>query len=706
MYYALKNLTCREVQPLPAPWSWAGTVPDKTEWMNPEVDSCFVSAVEGINQNLRVSEKEDNAPHAIHAFIVDYDSPQDDETFAKIWAKDMAKPPFEVFPSWLCRTKSGNIRLLWEFEAPLVVPSVEALQRMLKFATKYMRLDRWAPGLDKAAFESPNKYYAQGSWKQLSKHIIPKSLLELMLFKGNQDHRMSGDTLKIPMPLLAEEAERRFPGQFKGRWEEGARCNVFWEQGENPTSCIIHTDGVFAFSRDRFFGWADIFGRDFCAKYEGDRIAQLREQYVVDGKGDYWKQMPDGTWVSLSVGAISRELRCLGFDGRVPKGETASEIDRVLQALLVSGYVERALPFVHHKPGRLYYDGKWFLNISNNACMKPADIADVDPEHDFPWIWNYLQGFFEPHEQLDYFLGWLKHFYENGLKQAPQPGQAIVIAGPTSVGKTLLTQRIVGSMVGGFSDAEKFLVDNDTFSDVEVSKPLMAIDDQKALVNGVTLSRFTTSVKKIVASRELVFNGKYMARGKVRWLGRITITCNLDPHSLRILPDMDRSTQDKISLFKAAPHRPIFPEHIKELDSILDRELPAFCAWLLKWSPPEHVIDRVDTRFRIKAYHHSDLMQTAKQGSLTATLGDILFRFLADQSEISGNKKIAWEGTATELYLALEAHAPSVMRKVSPQYIGIELGRMIARGYNITRKNHKGRTVYELPAEIQGEIES
>jgi len=44
---------------------------------------------------------------------------------------------------------------------------------------------------------------------------------------------------------------------------------------------------------------------------------------------------------------------------------------------------------------------------------------------------------------------------------------------------------------------------------------------------------------------------KFKSSGEVPWFGRIIVTCNLDAESLRILPDMDLNTNDKISLFKA-----------------------------------------------------------------------------------------------------------------------------------------------------------
>jgi hypothetical protein len=706
MFFTIPNLVSNATSEISGPWDLPPTdrIPDKATWNQPTTSYCFYSAYEGVNAKLRVSDKENNPPYRVHSLVADYDSPQTEETFAMIWKKDMTTPPFRYHPNYVCQTHSGNIRMVWSLERPVILPGFKATVNFLRLARKYMAASKWAPGLDEGAWDDPCRFFAQGKgWKKLSDHVIPAGIIEDLIYKANKGVRLTGE-IKIPMDVLAKESESRFPGRFQGRWEDGARCNVFWEaEGKNPTSCIIHTDGIMSFSRKGFYTWTDIFGREFVAQYEGDKLAKVREMYLTDSKGDFWKQV-DGKWICMSAAVVARELRCSGFDGKISKGQTASEIDHILSALTATNRVEKAFPFVHNPPGRIFHDGVAYLNTSLRSCMKPSEAAEVDPDRDFPWVKKFLWNFFDTDETgadpMPFFLGWLKHFYANGLAQQPRQGQAVVIAGPSSVGKTLLTRAVIGRIVGGASDASRFLVENDSFSDTEVSMPLMCIDDQTATVDARTRMRFSTSLKKLVASRTVVFNGKYMARGEIPWLGRVTVTCNMDPESLRILPDMDISTIDKISLFKAREPTDPFPDS-RALDMILDRELPYFCAWLLRWEIPEDVMNRADTRYFVRAYHHAELLSIADQGSSTHSIIDLVQDFLEDQAK---DGETYWKGNATALYQCLDLRAPSIMRKTTVQVLGSTINRMIRQGHDITMHKVGGRTRYKflLPTPIKG----
>ena len=46
------------------------------------------------------------------------------------------------------------------------------------------------------------------------------------------------------------------------------------------------------------------------------------------------------------------------------------------------------------------------------------------------------------------------------------------------------------------------------------------------------------------------YHAKFRDQQSVPWVGRVMVTCNDDVESIRILPDMEMNTLDKISLFK------------------------------------------------------------------------------------------------------------------------------------------------------------
>jgi len=97
--------------------------------------------------------------------------------------------------------------------------------------------------------------------------------------------------------------------------------------------------------------------------------------------------------------------------------------------------------------------------------------------------------------------------------------------------------------------------------------------------------------------------------------GRVIMTTNTDADSLAILPNLDGTILDKLMIVKMnAAHTPWFRRKgHKDIDSIIDEELPHALEWLANhYTPPDYVTEGASGRFGINTYHHPGIISMAK----------------------------------------------------------------------------------------------
>ena len=160
------------------------------------------------------------------------------------------------------------------------------------------------------------------------------------------------------------------------------------------------------------------------------------------------------------------------------------------------------------------------------------------------------------------------------------------------------------------------------------------------------------------------------------WAGRVVVTCNADPESIRILPDIEISMLDKISLFRIRSALHDFtdaPERISE-------ELPSFARWLLDYRIPEHC--RGGARFGVRSYHDPSLLETARQSGQTAGFIELLERFFSSRPATAPD----WTGSATDLLAEMVSTEATwhIAAKYTADKIGHRLGQLQREGYQIS----------------------
>ena len=685
MLLALKNLSSYQTAECD-PWDVTSSAPQKMEWNKPDVDHCFYSGLEGLIQSVRIDTK-NNPAVFLHWLVADYDGQIDQHM------KDTVLERCGDFkPQYICRTFSGGARLLWKLEEPFPLHKNDLTAKLLKQVRKKLKLSKLLVGLDTAAFEDPAKYYEAGTdWVELSSDVIPAPFMMQWAIESTHNYAWKKLGPSIPMELIAAEVEKQYPGQWQGEFEVGVRGVRFWDSSaDNQTAAVIRESGMQCFTGGQaFVPWSAILGGKFVRQFQADQIGGAVTEVYFDGR-DYWTQLSNGQWHGCNKSDIALHLKVeRGLSAVVPRGSTSSEVDQALHRIQKQQCIVCAAPLIHRPKGIVYLDGFRVLNTSNAVVFQPSEKIDVDPATDFPWLEFYLATFFDPVEQLDYFYAWLRRWYSSALDGKMLPGQATFFAGKPNTGKTLLSTVILSRAFGGHIDASSFLSGEDGFNSHLFNSAVWAVDDVVPLTDNKSHLKFSALIKKMAANRTFSVREKYRVDKLIEWNGRVVVTCNTDPESIRILPDVDLSNRDKINLFRVADRDTFsFPRDVAE---IILAELPFFLRWLLDWTPPSHVLG--ESRYGVKTYCEASLFEAARHSSSAYSFLEVLLKFF------EGQCSDVWTGSATELLSAMlndQDGLAVIAAKYTPDKVGRELSKLASQGYPLEQARVVAKRIWSI----------
>jgi hypothetical protein len=355
---------------------------------------------------------------------------------------------------------------------------------------------------------------------------------------------------------------------------------------------------------------------------EAEYTEVIAETYFIEEK--YWRK-GDNAWRGAIKQNFADDLRVAGINARPSsKGDTASDVLRLMSRIRAERVLDAALPIVHDAREIIELNGKQVLNVSRIRAMQPAAEDDLTQS---AWLHEFFDKIWDTDEpqQRDYFLAWFQRFYANALAGVPKSGQAIVIAGEPGIGKTFLSWRIVGKALGGFSDGSRFLKGETNFNKEIAEVPLLAIDDSEIADEVAGRNKFSSTVKKFVADPQITYHPKGVDEITIPCKNRIIITCNQDAHSLGVLPRLDTSIADKLMFFKLGSWQPNY-KLPGEPEQYIANILPLWLRWLLDWKPPAYVLSE-NPRFGINPYKHPVLVGAVEEESAQATLKHMINRW-------------------------------------------------------------------------------
>ena len=560
---------------------------------------------------------------------------------------DFGKSPFA--PSWACETYSGHLRLWWELPIEITLDNDTHRKEFLQIFFKEVKANKLSPGF--ALEESVNayQYYEIGrKWQCVNEMpTIPEDLLVGWSFRACAN-KWPAERTAVKFEDVRKECSVRWPNCGIA-WETfgpGIRVHRWWVEGADANSGIVTEHGVRCWTGDQtFVPWSSILGADWI-RSKSDRVvgSAIAGWYFESRTTKYWSRECGGVWHSFMPSDVVRRLAAKGISPVRDKSTGNSLSDQALTMIQDTAAVHAIYPAFYRKESVIDIGGIRYLNTSTIQPLQPAELDDkpVGWGIGFPWIANYMERLLGEIPRK-YYLHWLAHYYRQAIEGKPGRGLAAFLAGPTNTGKTYLNRQIHHKLFGGSADASKFMVGGDMFNSVLVASPFWTIDDAVAATDARSRERYSQTVKSITANEGVIMRGMMREGFLAPWFGRLFVTMNDDPESLKMLPITDISIKEKLLVMRA--NNTGFKPHEWAGEDHLDAELPYFARWLLHFEPSREIWGG---RFGIRHYLDPDLISDGESAAPVSGTLEILEAWAQRYFE---NRKgeTEWVGTASEL---------------------------------------------------------
>ena len=405
------------------------------------------------------------------------------------------------------------------------------------------------------------------------------------------------------------------------------------------------------------------------------------------GKGGYAIEHR-GKYIPLTgADAVNQHLKpCLGQNG---------DYDAALCHIRLNNYVSYIGPVAGHRPG-----------IHTAPDMETPFLVTTGPKiiqgapGDFPFIDGFLTDLLGG-EQIQSFIGWCRQAVRNLMAGKRRPLPAAALVGPKGCGKSLAIELVRQLLGGRSSNALKALNGAATFNIDTLGTELLVIDDDIASRDHRARVALAQGIKRQLFAASVRVEGKFRDVITMRPIHAVLLAVNSEPEHMRVLPAMDDSLMDKISLFQCSRARLDGLQDPEEIGARLNEEIPAFIHYLETTSHPEHLCDR---RTGIAAWHHPAVLQNLKDMEIEECFRELLLHCHAVTSAIELDGY--WSGSALELQEILMADertrqaARNILTYASA--CGTYLGSLAAAGTRISSKIVRGLTKWKIESLSKG----
>lgn len=356
-------------------------------------------------------------------------------------------------------------------------------------------------------------------------------------------------------------------------------------------------------------------------------------------KGGYWvKSSVANEYVPLSEASVRRILKHEHYDNIRDKETNYALCDRHLMMLQREHGVSYAGPLAGYKAGLHVVKGSPILVTTGPKLIVPKEGK-----------WATLKKFFGElfGESLTYVFAWLKAslrtLYAGVCPFRPAP--MLAIAGPANCGKSLF-QNIVTEIFGNRAARPyKYLIGETNFNGNLFGAEHLMIEDDANQTDLKFRRAFGANLKNLVFNETQSMRRMYRDELTVSVFTRVTITLNNEPENLCVLPPIDDSLADKISLLLAFMATfPFGKDDLKSRQSYRQRltdELPAFLAFLRSWRVPERFQNQ---RCGVIAHQDAELMRDLHALAPESTLWELINKHFIWKDGVT-----TWSGSASEL---------------------------------------------------------
>ena len=617
---------------------------DYRAWcVNRTTNHRFLTNGIGLNASLRTS-KQDNPIVRLACVIGEFD--------AKTTQLDLAEAPFQ--PNWVCRTYSGNLRMFWELPETLPLDNEEHRTAFLRIFFKEVKAVKLAAGFAlEESLDCYHHYEIGYNWIQVSAQpTIAAATLQGWMFRACEN-RWPAERTQIEFESVRKECAARWPncGVHWETWAPGVRCHRFWDPNADADSAVVSEHGVRCWTGDKVFvSWSDILGADWVRSQTDVMLGSSVQGWYWESKtGKYWTQLGAKDWHPFTSGDFRLRASAMGLSETRPKSGGPSQVDKAQLMVQDTAAVHGIFPAFFNQSKVVDIAGLKYLNTTTVQVLQPEPAPCAWGEG-FEWTADYFERLFDV-EQRFVMLHWLACYYKQAINGTPNRGVASFMAGGVGVGKTFFNRQILHRLFGGSMDASHYLTGADQFNSNLVAAPVWTVDDAVFQGTAQARERYSQMIKMATSNEGIVMRGMHREGFRAPWFGRISVTMNADPDSLKLLPTTDISIKDKIQVLKARDTK-LGPGQWAS-DDKMSREIKCFAAYL-RDLPEDPVF--CGGRFGTKPYLDRDLIEDSESASNVAGTKEILEAWANRYFEDRGAGVFEWVGTATQLFEAVSAY--------------------------------------------------
>ena len=361
-----------------------------------------------------------------------------------------------------------------------------------------------------------------------------------------------------------------------------------------------------------------------------------------DGRA-YFMKGSDGLWRYELAAMIHSALKLRGYPDSAPKGR-ATAMDRAKTIIREERLVDGAGPRLYSPHETWVEGGRRFLNTACTKIMAAAPTAGAWGEF-FPRYAGVLDNTFTCQSYKNTFLAWFKRFYESAEAGELQLGQALALVGPVQCFKSFIIEQVLRPAMGGYADLSSIVSgESNGFNSELYHSPLAVIDDSKAAESEAQLNRYASAIKKLAAHGRHKYHEKFVTPILVEWKGRVVIAANDDAVSIKSVPALDISNEDKLIVLAMKTW-----EDNPGADALRDvvEELPHLLAWLKEWDYPKGLMDP-GSRYGIRSIVAPEIRDKMEASARTAELTDTL-NLWRKRMPVEERDNV-WLGTSVELH--------------------------------------------------------
>ena len=298
---------------------------------------------------------------------------------------------------------------------------------------------------------------------------------------------------------------------------------------------------------------------------------------------------------------------------------------------------------------------------------------------EFPFISAFLEDLFGFEEQNLAATAWLRQARRNLVAGKRRPLPAVALVGAKECGKSLfieLARRVLG---GRSANGLRALNGSTNFNADALGAELLVIDDEIASRDPRARIALGQGIKKQLFAGSVRVEGKYRDAVTMRPIHAVILAVNSEPENMMVLPALDDSLEDKISLFLCNRARLDGLDSPDEISERLNAEIPAFIHHLESTSHPERLHNR---RTGVAAWHNPELFERLKGMEIEERFRELVAQCSKVSFQITTGG--AWRGSAAELEKSLmdddqtRHGARSIL--TWPAACGVYLGRLQKAG--------------------------